>query len=226
MAIKRILADLDFQGWSQFSSQDYDIGEVINHLGYTIMENNVTIVRKSPALVTSSEGLPPHNDHHLSHFILWHCLVQDSQGGHSIMLDGLHIFQSMTPEIRKHLRGIHLKEHAIFKGDVGSHPLIYETPMGDRIYYSVLFEPTAFWLANERLSNEQKLAFDTFNKAVKEATPECIKLNPGECLVVDNGRMLHGRTAITDDSNRLLKRYWIGDEEFEKLVKAKSLNND
>ena len=222
MAIKRILADLDIQGWSQFSNQDFDIGEVINHLGYTIMENDVRIVRKSPALVTSAEGLPPHNDHHLSHFILWHCLVQDSQGGHSIMVDGLRIFRSMTPEIRELLRSIHLKEHAIFKGDVGYHPLIYETSMGDRIYYSVLFEPTAFWLANERLSNEQKLAFDTFNEAVKEATPECIKLNPGECLVVDNRRMLHGRTAIPDDSNRLLKRYWIGDEEFEKLVKQRA----
>ena len=44
MAIKRILADLDFQGWSQFSNQDYDIEEVINHLGYTIMENDVRIV--------------------------------------------------------------------------------------------------------------------------------------------------------------------------------------
>ena len=77
MAIKRILADLDFQGWSQFSNQDYDIGEVINHLGYTIMENDVRIVRKSPALVTSAEGLPPNNDNHLSHFILWHDSFQN-----------------------------------------------------------------------------------------------------------------------------------------------------
>jgi hypothetical protein len=214
MTIERILEDLDFQGWSQFSIRNYDIPELISHLGYTIMENDVRIVRTSPALVTSAEGLPPHTDHHLSHYILWHCITQDSKGGQSIMVDGLSIFRSMSSEIRGHLRSIHLKEHAIFKGDLGYHPLIYETEIGDRIYYSVLFEPTGFWLTNERLSNEQKLAFDTFNKAVKEATPECIKLNPGECLVVDNGRMLHGRTAIRDDSNRLLKRYWIGDEEF------------
>jgi len=214
MTIERILEDLNFQGWSQFSIENYDIQELISHLGYTIMENDVRIVRTNPALVTSSEGLPPHTDHHLSHYILWHCITQDSQGGQSIMVDGLRIFRAMSSEIRECLRSIHLKEHAIFKGDLGYHPLIYETSIGDRIYYSVLFEPTGFWLAKERLSKEQKLAFDAFNEAVKEATPECIKLNPGECLVVDNGRMLHGRTAILDDSNRLLKRYWIGDEEF------------
>ena len=185
------------------------------------MESDVTIVGKSPALVTSAEALPPHNDHHLSHFILWHCLVQDSQGGDSVIVDGLNIFRSMTPKIRNLLRGIRLKEHVIFKDDLGYHPLIYEDSFGDRIYYSVLFEPTEYWLANEELSEEQKLAYDIFNKAVKEATPESIKLNPGECLVVDNGRILHGRTAIADDSNRLLKRYWIGDEEYEKSVKQK-----
>lgn len=218
MAIDEILADLDFQGWSQFSNQDFDIEEVMKHLGFIIMENDVLIERQSPALVTSAEGLPPHTDHHLSHYILWHCLVQDSQGGHSIMVDGLRIFCSMPHDIQELLRSIHLKEHSVFKGDVGYHPLINETPMGDRIYYSVLFEPTAFWLANERLTKEQKEAFDTFNEAVRESKTTRFKLKPGECLVVDNGRILHGRSPLQDDSNRLLKRYWIGKEEFEKSV--------
>ena len=218
MAVDEILADLDFQGWSRFSNQDFNIEEVMKHLGFIIMENDVLIERHSPALVTSAEGLPPHNDHHLSHYILWHCLVQDSRGGHSIMVDGLRVFNSMPHDIQEFLRRIHLKEHSIFQGDVGHHPLIYETPTGDRIYYSVLFEPTAFWLADEKLTGEQKDAFDTFNEAVKVAETMCIKLKPGECLVVDNGRILHGRSPLEENSNRLLKRYWIGKEELEKSI--------
>ena len=75
------------------------------------------------------------------------------------MVDGLRVFSSMPHDVQELLRSIHLKEHSVFKGDVGYHPLIYETPMGDRIYYSVLFEPTAFWLANEKLTNRAKRGF-------------------------------------------------------------------
>tara|TARA_B110000914_G_scaffold218967_1_gene226958 strand:+ start:1085 stop:1756 length:672 start_codon:yes stop_codon:yes gene_type:complete len=221
MPIDGILADLDFQGWSQFSSQDCSIDKVMGQLGFIIMENDVLIERNSPALVTSAEGLPPHTDHHLSHYILWHCLVPDSQGGYSIMVDGLRIFRSMPSNIQELLRSIHLKEHSVFKGDVGYHPLIYETPIGDRIYYSVLFEPTAFWLAGEILTKEQKEAFDTFNEAVRVAKTMRIKLKPGECLVVDNRRILHGRSPLQYNSNRLLKRYWIGKEELEKSVEQR-----
>lgn len=218
MTIERILKELDSQGWSKFPIRNYEISELISNLGHIIMENDVRIVKTSPALVTSSEGLPPHTDHHLSNHILWHCVSQDSQGGHSIIVDGLHIFRSMPSEIREVLRSIRLKEHTVFKGDMGNHPLIYETAAGERIYYSVLFEPTEFWLANDLLSDIQRIAFDAFNEAVKEAVPVYIKLNPDECLVVDNGRILHGRTAINDESNRLLKRYWIGDKSVEKLA--------
>lgn len=218
MTIERILKELDSQGWSKFPIRNYEISELISNLGHIIMENDVRIVKTSPALVTSSEGLPPHTDHHLSNYILWHCVTQDSHGGHSIIVDGLHIFRSMPSEIREVLRSIRLKEHTVFKGDMGNHPLIYETAAGERIYYSVLFEPTEFWLANDLLSDIQRIAFDAFNEAVKEAVSVCIKLNPDECLVVDNGRILHGRTAIHDESNRLLKRYWIGDMSVEKLA--------
>ena len=217
MTIERILKELDSQGWSKFPIGNYEISELIRNLGHIIMVNDVRIVKTSPALVTSSEGLPPHTDHHLSHYILWHCVTQDSQGGHSIMVDGLRIFRSMPSEVREVLRSIRLKEHTVFQGDLGHHPLIYETEDGEGIYYSVLFEPTDFWLANDVLSDEQRIAFDAFNEAVKEAISDSIKLDPDECLVVDNGRILHGRTAIHDESNRLLKRYWIGDKSIEKL---------
>ena len=210
MTVERVLKELDSQGWSKFPIGSCEISKLISNLGHIIMENDVRIVKTSPALVTSSEGLPPHTDHHLSQYIMWHCVTQDSQGGHSIIVDGLHIFRTMPSEVREVLRSIRLKEHTVFKGDVGHHPLIYGIGAGERLYYPVLFEPTEFWLANDLFSNEQRMAFDAFNKAVKEAVPVCIKLNPDECLVVDNGRILHGRTAIHEKSDRLLKRYWIG----------------
>ena len=96
------------------------------------------------------------------------------------MVDGLNVFRSMNSETQKVLRGIHLMEHPVFKNDLEHHPLISETSMGDRIYYPILFNPTEFWLAGERLTKEPKQAFDTFNEAVRGTKSTRLKLEPGE----------------------------------------------
>ena len=69
----------------------------------------------------------------------------------------------------------------------------------------------------ENLSREQKQAFETFNARVRETEPIKFRLKPQECLIIDNGRILHGRSSLSAESKRLLKRYWIGDSEFEKI---------
>jgi hypothetical protein len=122
----------------------------------------------------------------------------------------------MSPETQEVLHHINLMEHSIFKNDLKYHSMISATSIGDRIYYPILFNPTEFWLAGERLTKEQKQAFNTFNKAVRATKSIRLKLEPDECLVVDNGRILHGRTPLSNNSDRLLKRYWIGDSLLEK----------
>ena len=210
MAIEGVLSDLESQGWSRFPSGDIDPQQVIDRLGYIIMENDVSLDKNSRSLVRSTKSLPPHTDHHLAHYILWHCYRQDSDGGHSIVVDGLQIFQEMNEKEKSLLKGIDLMEHCVFKDDLQHHPMITENENGLRIYYS-------FWMVDDNLSREQKEAFQSFNTRVREAKPIKFKLNPNECLIVDNGRILHGRTSLSADSNRLLKRYWIGKNELEKI---------
>ena len=212
-----ILDDIEGKGWSSFSTSKHSLDNLFEVLGHIIMETAVSIDRKSRPLVTSAEGLSPHTDHHLAHYILWHCIVQDSRGVHSIIVDGLNVFRSMNPETQEMLRHINLMEHSVFKNDLEHHSLISETSIGDRIYYPILFNPTEFWLAGERLTKEQKQAFNAFNAAVRGTKSIRLKLEPGECLVVDNGRILHGRTPLSNNSDRLLKRYWIGDSLLEKI---------
>ena len=72
-------------------------------------------------------------------------------------------------------------------------------------------------MADDNLNSEQKEAFEAFNTRVRDAEPIKFRLKPEECLIIDNGRILHGRTSLSIDSKRLLKRYWIGDSELEKL---------
>ena len=210
MSIGVVLAEVESQGWSRFSITNVDLQELINRLGFIIMENDVSIDKQSRSLVRSSKSLPPHTDHHLAHYILWHCHRQDSDGGFSMVVDGLQIFQEMDDEHKILLKGINLMEHCVFKNDLQHHPMIQESENGLRIYYS-------FWMADDNLSSEQKEAFEAFNSRVRDAEPVKFRLKPEECLIIDNGRILHGRTSLSTDSKRLLKRYWIGDSELEKL---------
>ena len=210
MAIAEVFADLESQGWSRFSSGETVLQQVIDQLGFTIMENDVSLDNDSRSLVRSTNSLPPHTDHHLAHYILWHCIRPDGEGGHSIIVDGLQIFHSMSEDDKKLLNSIDLMEHCVFKDDLQHHPMISNNENGLRIYYS-------FWMADENLSREQKDAFETYNARVRETTPIKFRLDPDECLIVDNGRILHGRTSLSTDSDRLLKRYWIGDKELETL---------
>ena len=210
MSIGEVLAEVESQGWSRFSTTDIDLQELIRRLGFIIMENDVSIDKQSRSLVRSSKPLPPHTDHHLAHYILWHCHRQDSEGGFSIVVDGVQIFQGMNEEQKELLKGINLMEHCVFKDDLQRHPMIQESENGLRIYYS-------FWMADDNLSREQKEAFEAFNSRVRDSEPKKFRLKPEECLIIDNGRILHGRSSLSVDSKRLLKRYWIGDSELEKI---------
>lgn len=51
-----------------------------------------------------------------------------------------------------------------------------------------------------------------FRKAVSSAAPRSIFLaNPGDTLIVDNWRMLHGRSAVPHDcSDRMVERVYLG----------------
>ncbi len=210
MLIDEVLVEVESQGWSRFSSTNVDLQELIHRLGFIIMENDVSIDKQSRSLVRSSKPLPPHTDHHLAHYILWHCHRQDSEGGFSIVVDGLQIYQEMNEVEKELLKGIDLMEHCVFKDDLQHHPMIQESEIGLRIYYS-------FWMADDNLSREQKEAFEAFNNRVRDAEPIKFRLKPEECLIIDNGRILHGRSSLSTDSKRLLKRYWIGDSELEKI---------
>lgn len=210
MQVDEVVTEVKSKGWSRFSSTNIDLQDLICRLGFIIMENDVSIDKKSRSLVRSSKPLPPHTDHHLAHYILWHCHRQDSEGGFSIIVDGLQIFQEMDSEQKELLKDIDLMEHCVFKDDLQHHPMIQKTEDGLRIYYS-------FWMVDNNLSREQKEAFEAFNTRVRDAEPIKFRLEPEECLIIDNGRVLHGRSSLSPDSDRLLKRYWIGDSKLEKI---------
>ena len=118
-------------------------------------------------------------------------------------------YKGLTLEDKDILKSIHLMEHCVFEGDLTQHPMVFEDCDNLSLYYS-------FWMA-EGLSELQRNAFDRFTKSVMETIPKKFKLPQNWCLVINNRRIFHGRTALSDNSNRFLKRYWISSSKHKKL---------
>lgn len=176
--------------------------DILDALGEVVHVEEIVRDERSKALVKSADGIAFHTDHHRARFIVWVCFAQSSDGGATLIVDGRHALSSLKEEQRQVLREVQLSEHAVFRSDVGVHPMLVDDDGVMRVYWSL-------WLAREDAPSEQRLALDAFDAAVRGLRPTAIAWKPGDVVVVDNSRMLHGRTPIVGDGQRHLRRYWV-----------------
>ncbi len=68
------------------------------------------------------------------------------------------------------------------------------------------------WLRSASPGQEHVETLESFRTKLSRAISTArtsIRLNLGDALFVDNGRVLHGRGAITPESRRVLRRLWV-----------------
>ncbi|MCB9763740.1 MAG: TauD/TfdA family dioxygenase [Alphaproteobacteria bacterium] len=211
-AVETALRQLAKKGYCQMGGpSDKQALALQDRLGHVIHIEQVRSDATGPALVSSQHSLSPHTDHHAAHFVLWRCLEQAEWGGDSLVVDGLALVAALPAHHREALRGIRLVEHNIFEGDVDEHPMLTTSPDGgERLYYS-------YWLADETLAGAARAAFDMFSNALEVVPVHRVRLRPGDLLVVNNHRMLHGRTRIGGNRTRHLVRYWLAPQPHAKV---------
>lgn len=174
--------------------------EAITTLGATIQRTEVRVRPESKAMVTSQRSLDLHTDHHAARYIAWYCHRQSDEGGESLLLDARAAFDQLVPQHRDSLFNLQLHEHKVFADDPGSWPFVMYEQGRLRFYYS-------FWLTNP--SDRDEPAYKAFREALAAKPPTVLKLRPGDALIIDNHRMLHGRRAIGGMGDRYLERFWI-----------------
>lgn len=203
-AIPVVPSQLLDQGWVHLPGVGEEGAQaVIAALDARVLSTTDVVVREGRALVTSDRALDYHTDHHRADVIIWHCRVQTDDGGHSILADALAAYRSLPAETRVALDTIELFEHSIFPGDKNTHPIVEHTASGPRFYCS-------FWFDPERPSSDaQRDAFSAFEVAIRRHPVAKLRLAPDDLLVIDNRRILHGRTAITGSRDRHLVRHWL-----------------
>ena len=93
-------------------------------------------------------------------------------------------------------------EHKVFEDDEDTYPFVIEENGKRAFYYS-------FWLAKDNVNERQRDLIRKYQKLTNETEHVKLKINPTDILIIDNHRILHGRTAIEGSKNRFLKRFWI-----------------
>lgn len=189
------------KGWTVLQPQPLEtLLASLAQLGPVIQTTEVTPRANAKAALATDKEMQLHTDHPRARWISWECVRQSSEGGYSLLKDTKPALDSLTGSERDELRSLAIRTHVVFPDDTGAYPILRADGDGaDWIYFTP-------WMTDGQSSP----AFRKFTQAL-EATPTLtLRLFPGESLLIDNGRMLHGRTALGGDKDRLLIRRWIG----------------
>lgn len=151
-----------------------------------------------------SRPLGFHTDQHHVDLVAWWCVRPEPRGGPTLLFDTRPLIDALDDGERALLRRVTMHSPAVDGGTGHDVPLL-RGPAPHALYY-------AAWNVRPLADPAVNAAWKRFRDAVETraaAEHVAIDLAPGEVLVIDNRRVLHGRGALPDDSGRWLKRAWI-----------------
>lgn len=201
--------DLVVAGYSvQRSVGSLDAFRVLcRELGPILREDAIRVRPDAKTYVARSEAIPFHTDHPDAHWIAWYCVSQDVGAGANLLLDGWALVRALSRETQAGLVATHLQCDSRDGGPPVNLLPIWIPP-------SVCAQPRLFyapWLSATEGEWKRRAALVALQNAisVQSISPISVLLSPGDVLLIDNHRMLHGRGSIRKDSKRELLRIWI-----------------
>jgi hypothetical protein len=175
-------------------------------LGKIVGSELIALRPGAHAYVAKHGKVPLHTDQPQVDVISWRCERQDEQDGRSLLLDTRPIVASLSEKQRELLRSVELWCPLLSGGPpVLRFPVLTPTPEGEAVFCSP-------WLRAASDGQTHQEALDAFRQLISEAAKNStteVRLSPGEALFVDNRRVLHGRKAIGEQSQRRLHRLWV-----------------
>lgn len=181
-----MLADVDPAGFEALADA----------LGGVVLATAVRLQPGAGSYLCAPEPIPLHADDPRMPLIAWRCEHQDVEDGASLLVDLRAIIAGMPSADRELLATVRLRG-----GRMRGEANIYE-PRSGRCFWAPWLDADAegpALRALERLATE-----------IERAPVMRVRLAPGDVLVVDNHRVLHGRDAVSPGSRRHLERRWIG----------------
>jgi gamma-butyrobetaine dioxygenase len=193
------------------------VADVGDHLGFVRVTNygrlfDVISVPNPTNLAYTPVGLGVHSDNPYRHpspgVQLLHCLEADAPGGDTLLVDGFHaaeILRKENPGAFALLSTVPMTfRFSDDKAELEAKQTLITVDM-DGVVSAVHFNNrSADWLdAPMDLAARWYTAYRLFGQILKRPELELVfKLAPGDCVVMQNDRALHGRTAFDPSLGR------------------------
>ena len=173
--------------------------EALRGIGEIVEQTRVRQIKGATTYLCGCDAVPLHTDHPEARIVAWWCESQADRDGASVLADGnvvlllmggqaealLEVEQRVPPQ---------LPRQALRTAPVWS---------GKQLYY-------APWYPVVQATDAGRRALRTFrNLLAMGVGHKRIRLQPGDLLVVDNARWLHGRDRLDRQNSRLLRRFWL-----------------
>lgn len=173
--------------------------EIGNLIGSVTQETKVRLDDTSNQYPHCPDKVPFHTDHPEVPIVGWHCIAQDKDDGTSLLIDTKSLVQKLSDEELQVMAGIQLR---MFHRE-NTRPLFTKEP------YCFYWLPVIVGEFLEGASDVERACIGKIESLIEKEENIGIRLAPSEALFVDNNRMLHGREAIGDSSERNLLRAYI-----------------
>ncbi len=204
--IEKVREAVRRDGWIRLPAMgDTEYRQLLRFLGEPWCETAVEVRADVKSYLCQAGAIPFHTDHPRADLMAWRCERQDPSDGTQQLIDGLYALAACQPWVEQALRRITLEVRVRGGDEPESVAVVRDTCLGKRLCF-------APWLAPQVQDADGRRAFDTLAHRIEATAVEWtidVRLEEGEVLVIDNGRMLHGRRAIAPDSDRRLRRFWI-----------------
>ena len=216
-------------GFAKINGGDKESGAIVqiaNIIGY-IRETNygkffdVKSNIDAINLAYTNRGLSPHTDNPYRDPVpsiqILFCLENSTQGGRSIVVDGFFAAMELKKKNPKYFELLtKYNVNFEFKGDKNaylqsSHPLIEISTSGEikSIRFNNRSAAPITDVPYDDMDNYYK-AYREFSNIIND--PELaleFRLNPGECFILDNTRVLHARTSFEGGGTRWLQGCYV-----------------
>lgn len=159
--------------------------------------------RPVTAYSRTAMALPPHTDSSYSplphEFVTFLC-ARDDKGGENSLVPVDHVLSYLDGAM------LHRLAKPVFPFGRGSYPVLEQGPGGWHIrYYRAQIDRAL--ADHDTLEADDRVALDALDQLLdREDVQLKLKLAPGEALMMHNKKVLHGRSAISAESDRLLYR--------------------
>jgi hypothetical protein len=149
-----------------------------------------------------------HTDPHAD-LVSWYCVEQDDIGGPMLMLQVSDLEQCFTPDELDIMSKVELvspgRDQATGSEILSVVPLLTKHHDKYRVFY-------ASWLLRDSYDNRSRSVVEKFTDYVKHKEQTqliTLPVKKHDTVFIDNGRMLHGRGALSATSKRHLVRLYL-----------------